>query len=72
MTQPTHHQIAKYLTDYILSELVRFIMEDTDCDIEQAMEYQKEHPKEKIGDILYKLKVADSNVLLNAIGEILE
>lgn len=38
MTQPTHHQIAKYLTDYILSELVRYIMEDTDCDIEQAME----------------------------------
>ncbi len=23
MNQPTHHQIATYLTDYVLSELVR-------------------------------------------------
>ena len=34
----THHQIATYLTDYALSELVRFVMEDTGCNLEQAME----------------------------------
>ena len=38
MNQPTHHQIATYLTDYVLSELVRYVMEDTGCGIEQAME----------------------------------
>ncbi len=36
--QPTHHQIATYLTDYALSELVRYVIEDTGCSIEQAME----------------------------------
>ena len=29
MNQPTHHQIATYLTDYVLSELVKYVMEDT-------------------------------------------
>ncbi|MBR6182819.1 MAG: hypothetical protein IKQ77_16620 [Prevotella sp.] len=38
MTQPTHHQIATYLTDYALSELVKYVMEDTGCSIEQAIE----------------------------------
>ena len=38
MTQPTHHQIATYLTDYALSELVKYVMEDTECSIEEAME----------------------------------
>ena len=38
MTQPNHHQIATYLTDYALSELVRYVMEDTGCGLEQAME----------------------------------
>lgn len=38
MNQPTHHQIAPYLTDYVLSELVKYVMEDTGCSIEQAME----------------------------------
>ncbi len=38
MNQPTHHQIATYLTNYVLSELVKYIMEDTGCGIEQAME----------------------------------
>ena len=32
------HQIATYLTDYALSELVKYVMEDTGCDVEQAME----------------------------------
>lgn len=36
--QPTHHQIAVYLTNYALSELVKYVMEDTGCTIEQAME----------------------------------
>lgn len=36
--QPTHRQIANYLTDYALSELVRYVMDDTGCTIEQAME----------------------------------
>ena len=38
MNQPDHHQIATYLTDYVLSELVKYVMEDTKCSIEQAME----------------------------------
>ena len=38
MNQPTHHQIATFLTNYVLSELVRYVMEDTGCTIEQAME----------------------------------
>ncbi len=41
-------------------------------DISRAIEYQKSNPREKIGDILYKLKVTDPNTLLTAIGEILE
>ena len=38
MNQPSHHQISTYLTDYALSELVKYVMEDTCCTIEQAME----------------------------------
>ena len=38
MNTPTHHQIATYLTDYALSELVRYVMEDSGYSIEQAME----------------------------------
>lgn len=38
MNQPTHHQIAIYLTNYAISELVKYVMEDTGCTIEQAME----------------------------------
>lgn len=38
MNQPTHHQIANYLTDYALSELVKYVIEDTGCSIEEAME----------------------------------
>lgn len=37
MNQPSHHQIATYLTDYVLSELVRYVIEDTGCTIEEAM-----------------------------------
>ena len=37
MKQPDHHQIATYLTDYALSELVKYVKEDTGCTIEEAM-----------------------------------
>lgn len=43
----------------------------TENDIENALQYQKEHPNKKIGDILYILGVCDPNVLIEAIGEIL-
>ena len=44
MNQPTHHQIATYLTNYVLSELVKYVMEDTGCGIEQAMEQVYKSP----------------------------
>ena len=28
MNEPNHHQIATYLIDYALSELVKYVMED--------------------------------------------
>ncbi len=38
MKQPSHSQIATYLTNYALSELVKYVIEDTGCSLEQAME----------------------------------
>lgn len=38
MNQPTHNQTATYLINYALSELVKYVIEDTGCSIEQAME----------------------------------
>lgn len=38
MNEPTHHQIANYLIDHALSELVKYVIEDTGCTVEQAME----------------------------------
>lgn len=38
MNQPTHHQIATFLTNYVLSELVRYVMEDTGCSLEKALD----------------------------------
>ena len=40
-------------------------------DIREALEYQKTHNKEKLGDILNDLKLANPRVLLDAMGEIL-
>ena len=40
-------------------------------DIRDALEYQKNHPKEKLGDILNELNLADPRALLDAMGEIL-
>ncbi|MBQ7061758.1 MAG: hypothetical protein IJM88_00530 [Bacteroidales bacterium] len=44
MNQPTHHQIATYLTNYALSELVKYVVEDTGCSIEEAMEHVYDSP----------------------------
>ena len=41
-------------------------------DITKAIEYQNNNPKEKIGDIIFKLNLADPRKLLEAMGEILE
>ena len=43
----------------------------TEADIEQALQYQREHPNKKIGDILYILDVCEPNKLIEAIGDIL-
>ena len=42
----------------------------TEADIENALQYQKEHPNKKIGDILYILDTCDPSKLIEAIGEI--
>ena len=42
----------------------------TEDDIKNALEYQKEHPNKKIGDILYILNVANPKELIEAIGDI--
>ena len=39
--------------------------------IEEALTYQREHPNQKIGDILYILGLAEPTTLIEAIGEIL-
>ncbi len=44
----------------------------TEADIEKALDYQKLHPRKKIGDILNILELCDQNTLINAIGEILD
>ena len=43
----------------------------SESDIDQALEYQREHPKKKLGDILYILDVTDPYKLIEAIGEII-
>lgn len=42
----------------------------TETDIENALQYQKEHPNRKIGDILYILSTCDPTKLIEAIGDI--
>lgn len=44
----------------------------TESDIEKALDYQKTHPNKKIGDILDILKLCDSDILISAMGEILD
>lgn len=40
-------------------------------DIKTALDYQRSHSKEKIGDILYKLKLCEPDILIREIGNIL-
>ena len=40
-------------------------------DIENALQYQREHPDKKLGDILYQLDVCDPNQLIEEIGDII-
>ncbi len=41
-----------------------------ESDIERALQFQKENPNMKIGDILYELDVCEPTTLINAIAEI--
>ncbi len=41
-------------------------------DIQKALDYQKTHPRKKIGDIIDILGLCNSQTLINAIGEILD
>lgn len=43
----------------------------TQEDIRVALDYQKEHPNEKLGDIIHKLGLCDEKLLLYSIGDIL-
>jgi type II secretion system protein E len=43
----------------------------TEDDIEKALEYQRNHPNTKLGDILHILNVCDAQILIENIGEIL-
>ena len=43
-----------------------------ESDIEKALDYQKTHPNKKIGDIIDILGLCDSNILINAIADILD
>lgn len=42
-----------------------------EADIEKALQYQREHPNKKLGDILYILELGDPKQLIEAIGDIL-
>ncbi len=43
----------------------------TESDIEKALEYQRQNPDKKLGDILNLLHLCDSNLLIQQIGDIL-
>ena len=40
-------------------------------DINKALDFQREHPSKKIGDILYELHIGNPNTLISAIADIL-
>ena len=44
----------------------------TELDIEKALDYQKQYPNKKLGDIINILGLCDSRVLTQTIGEILD
>lgn len=39
-------------------------------EIRVALDYQKQHPDEKLGDIIHKLNLCDERKLLEAIGDV--
>ncbi len=43
----------------------------TEQDIEKALDYQKKYPRKKLGDIINILNLCDPNILIEAIGDIL-
>ncbi|MFR0922409.1 MAG: GspE/PulE family protein [Clostridia bacterium] len=43
----------------------------TETDIEKALEYQRNHPNTKLGDILHILNVCEADILIQNIAEIL-
>ena len=43
----------------------------TEADIQKALEYQREHPDMRLGDILYELDSSDPYKLIKSIGEII-
>ena len=51
-------------------ELVKRVIV-TEGDIDAALQYQRDHQNQKLGDILYTLEACEPNKLINAIGEIL-
>ena len=75
MNEPNHHQIATYLTDYAISELVKYVIEDTGCTIEQAMELVYNSPlmqalQDEEGELYvqspaYLYELMNSNIIPN-------
>ena len=43
----------------------------TEADVEQALQYQKEHPSKKIGDILYTLGACEPTKLIQELANLL-
>ena len=43
----------------------------SEAQIKDALDYQKEHPKEKLGEIIHNMRFCDENELIKAIGEII-
>ena len=43
----------------------------TEADIEKALNYQREHPNMRLGDILYELDICSPYILIQNMGEIL-
>lgn len=43
----------------------------TEKDIDAALQYQREHPDKKLGDILYRLHACEPNKLIEEIGDII-
>ena len=42
-----------------------------EADIEKALQYQKDNPQKKLGDIIYELNLAEPSTLIETIGDII-